>query len=330
MRSNESIDLDSQYTRTVWYFVEGLVPEGVSHYIVNQIHKTTGLPLENIKYKRHKYSSGYKNVLRTVCHLPPLPNSDYVRNMAAEITQDIDNPAIDLVVVFGHSFGGAIVNRTAELLNKLPNPNLIKLQMASFGSIYFAPEHKVSTINIINYISVSDIAMKCNHLPHLMTLNEMPLALMNGTEVICRLPPNDPASKIKQICLYNRRGEPMCTKGVRFDMAEHLHYHALYVQMYINFHRWTDPRVSPTGLHNVNNIYESYMIEHPDQKPPQNYPYLMIRARGLSLSAQKYTTGGRTRRQRRKRVRHTIRRRHQQRRQSQTSNMRKITSELSV
>jgi len=88
------------------------------------------------------------------------------------------------VFLFGHSFGGLIVNRICEeiakclkeegyfekkygtysgiTLDKIFDNFMFCLIAASFGSIYIPKKENLGLINLINYMYINDVAIRCN------------------------------------------------------------------------------------------------------------------------------------------------------------------------
>jgi esterase/lipase len=102
----------------------------------NKISKSTKIDPKNIIILCHKTSSALKTIGQIYTGFDPLAASNYVDAYTRSI---ISNSIIyEQIFVFGFSFGGAIVNRVAEELNKnsLINNVKSKIFMATFGSIY--------------------------------------------------------------------------------------------------------------------------------------------------------------------------------------------------
>ena len=111
----------------------------------------------------HKTSSALKTVVSRHFDRMPLSTkpSGYRFTVLKQIVDDIINNK--KVYVYGHSFGGAIVNQIAEELQKLLNDTQQQnLFMATYGSIYISPKELVLNINIKNYIHLGDVSVKQN------------------------------------------------------------------------------------------------------------------------------------------------------------------------
>jgi hypothetical protein len=178
----------------------------------NTISTFTKIDPKNIIILCHKTSSALKTIGKIYTGFDPLAASNYVDAYARSI---ISNSSIyDKIFVFGFSFGGAIVNRVAEELNKssLINNVKSKIFMATFGSIYIPNDKGAgsqSNINIINYLATGDIAstlhrIKINNefgqkseqmIPSIHTFSPSGIS-------ICKFISNYQYSKIIPICFY--------------------------------------------------------------------------------------------------------------------------------
>jgi hypothetical protein len=245
---------------------------------IKTISKITKIPQENIKLRCAKTKSATNCILKTYFNMMPLTESNFLNSLVDEVTSDMNNESYKKVVVFGHSYGGAIVNRLAEIMNlNGENENLSKLYLATFGSIYLANEEKINKINIFNYMSNADVAIMCNKLPQ-KRFEDMHIKLMLYNEIICALPPEDKSTKTKQLCLYDEpnpkwpNGKPLCLHRISdklhlgkegtvsiFKWREHNHYSDLERVIMKNYRR---------GVNNFINVYES-------SKEPGSAPYLI-------------------------------------------------------
>jgi hypothetical protein len=124
--------------------------------VITQINKDDIFILCNDK-------SPLKNISKMLFRFNYLSTNDYVNRYKESILENIKY--CNKILIFGHSFGGAIVNRVAEELNKITgrNDDLKKIFMATFGSIYIPADNGLysqSKINIINYLALGDISFK--------------------------------------------------------------------------------------------------------------------------------------------------------------------------
>jgi hypothetical protein len=239
------------FNDTIIYIVDGLGCYGSepNAQYLKYISEVSNVPPENIKYKCHKSSSGIKCILKTYFKSMPLRESRFVYNLVDEITADILDETKNHVFVFGFSFGGLITNRVAEILNtnyKNHPDNYNKLSMVGFGSIYIPSYESLEHINIINYLSNSDVAMKCNKIRPI-PFEDMRLKLhsprfyMRENKIICKMPVSQESfekTKRIQICLYNlESGQPLCrTEGPSItEWEEHNTYYLILDIILLSF-----------------------------------------------------------------------------------------------
>ncbi len=268
---------------TVWYYIFGMGcelyfepgygpesgPRPGSEFLARlytaEISRTANIPEENIKLRCAKTKSAQNCILKTYFSMMPLTESKFLNSLVDEVTSDMNNESYKKVVVFGHSFGGAIVNRLAEIMNLNGETNLSKLYLATFGSIYLANEERINKINIFNYMSNADVAIMCNKLPQIR-FEDMHTKLMLNDRIICALPPEDKSTKTKQLCLYKYstkwpNGKPLCLHRISdklhlgkegtvsiFKWSEHIHYSGLESVIMHNYR---------LGVNNFINVYES-------------------------------------------------------------------------
>jgi hypothetical protein len=261
-----------------------------------------GVPSENFKYKCHKFSSAVKAITQTFFQGMPLKDSNFVNNLTREIYDDLKD---NHVVVFGHSFGGAIVNRVAEVMSnrlileeKNKDPDVVnrihRLSMVGLGSIYIPHGETQEGINILNYVSSSDVAIKNNRIVPLkfdtMTLTLQFIHPIRHTQqIVCALPPEDlnktvsaadgkEMTTVRQMCTYeyskhSPNGRPLCqdkqlysfgTRGAVsiLKWSEHTHYYNMVSAIMSNLHVQKNCGVR---IKNAINIYEcntnSFWIE---------------------------------------------------------------------
>jgi hypothetical protein len=275
----------SKIDDTVIYYVNGLGCAGLSEEQVNDykpwISSWSNVQEENIKYKCHKTSSALKCILKTYFNSMPLKESNFVHNLADEITADLSNTAYKNVLVFGHSFGGAIVNRVAEIFNanysQTRSVIYNKLSMVTFGSIYIPDYNNIDKINIINYLSNSDVAIKCNKIAPIgiedmiITLH-FPI-LKNKTKIVCKLPIQKLETKTIQLCLYDTEsGETLCrTNGPSIlKWEEHKNYSFMMSTILYFFSVSKKNGKSESYIKDVINVYNIPYVEN------KNNPYLTI------------------------------------------------------
>jgi len=138
-----------------------------------------GLPEENIKIVCDTIGKAITNIL-TLWAKSKTPFGEYFYNLPLEQSNNylilLNSVISDInrgkrVFIYGHSFGGAIVNRLATSLQNyalsdksFEDKLKTKLLIVAFAGIYVATEYKVDKINIMNIISLGDVAIRLNGL----------------------------------------------------------------------------------------------------------------------------------------------------------------------
>ena len=109
------------------------------------------------------------NTLRTIanvytCSVLPKTNSTYVQLVKSTVMSKLENKQYKGVYLIGHSYGGAVVCKVAELLNNeaISNFYLDRLRVATMGSIHISRSALTSNVNIIHYMHTHDVSIKCN------------------------------------------------------------------------------------------------------------------------------------------------------------------------
>jgi len=200
----------------------------------NKISTLSGISKENIHMKYYKNS--LVNIFKSYMGFTPLKHTFTLKNVHSssvislfeEITELVDDDSSVLsedsnpkheIIVFGYSWGGAIVNRLAVMLQR-SNCNCSNVHLACFGSTYIAPTYKINKINLLNYMSTSDLAIKANWLgsrftrrkkrsffkviPRFSSLKK--LLIWKGMK-ICAF--EDTIDNLKWICMYGNN-KPLC------------------------------------------------------------------------------------------------------------------------
>ena len=296
-----------QNTKLICYFVAGIGNnEQNGNFIQKNLSQFLNIKIERVKFRFHTIRSGLRTIAKTYFKCQPLENSPFLNFLFEEIKNDIKNNFF--VYVLGHSFGGAIVNRIAQMFSnedieyqnilsklseeyrkKLENSNKINieflhsatelyenekkklnekyiinlnnLKMATFGSIFMAPKVSIGRVNLINYLSIGDVAIKCNKIEP-EKYDNLILSLKIKNKIICKLQKQDPESNIIQICLYNNE-ESLCKKKISiFLWKEHNEYDNL---MYIIFY------AKDLNIYNLKTLKTSNNINN-----SQKLPYLTL------------------------------------------------------
>jgi hypothetical protein len=203
------------------YFALGIGCDSLTYkelgYFKGHIARQINTSEANVNIICHKFSSGIKTILKSRFSYCPLVNSNFVLSFTNSIIENVDK--YKKIFVFGHSFGGAIVNRVAEELHKnasLLEGNKSKITMATFGSIYLPKDLGLvsqSSINIINYLAVGDVASICNRIK---TTADMVNPDSEETQLLIPLYQKAPTMAFKQdkkiiFCCFYEDGLPNCS-----------------------------------------------------------------------------------------------------------------------
>lgn len=192
--------------------------------------KKLGIPYENIHIKCYKQA--FINIVKSYIGLTPLK---LTRTKNSEITESLYEEILGVseaseVIVIGCSYGGAIINRVALLMHqRIPTPPT-NVYFLGFGSIYIPRKrYEPFNVNLINYLSLGDVAMKTNGLraPNFVDLKNALLDMSltrwkhyvrNNPEVeslppiVCSFQDNqiyDTEGTLRWICLFNNH-KPLC------------------------------------------------------------------------------------------------------------------------
>jgi len=107
-------------------------------------------------------------------NLNNLENTNEFKNLLNSVTfylnkGSLDNDNIKKVYVHGDSFGGAMANQLAIVLQNKANLDKdfmekmkSKLVIRTFGSIFIPPFDSIKDVNITNYLALNDVAQRLN------------------------------------------------------------------------------------------------------------------------------------------------------------------------
>jgi hypothetical protein len=104
------------------------------------------------------------DVSKTCTSFIPSKKHKFVQHVLNEVKQYIDQGYN--VFLVGHSYGGSVVSRIAEILHKdMQGFSYIhRLNVITLGSIYVPRPEKTQDVNIKHYMFENDVALKCNKL----------------------------------------------------------------------------------------------------------------------------------------------------------------------
>jgi len=193
---------------------------------------TTSLPLSNVNIICRPWHDAIRGIGSSFIHQQPIHHRSFLRKLAMHILTNAIQ--YDKVIVYGHSYGGAIVNRIAEELNEKDTNgiHLSKIFMAAFGSIYITTP---SRVNLLNYVFIGDVALKLNHLADTtLDLLDKDLKDENGKILLKYKKSNQ---NIIRLCEYDHYRD-LCTihkKGILFGNTQewtiHNNYHYLMIYL---------------------------------------------------------------------------------------------------
>ena len=187
------------------------------------------------------------------------------------------------VIVIGNSYGGAVINRVALLMHQrlqIPPANVFFL---GFGSIYIpAKRYELFNVNLINYLSLGDVALKTNWLhrvvPNFVDLKKALLdtSLTNWNSnvraypdvispppIVCLFQNNKldyTEGTLRWICLFNNH-KPLCFVNGKqrkisvFHWKEHNYVNL--IELILSFNRQSENFISDIK------DFTGYIIDYP-------------------------------------------------------------------
>jgi len=242
--TDEELGNDNSESKDVLiYYSLGLGCNGINLQRVKEdVAEITGILLENVLIICHKNSSAIKSIIQTYSGNCPLINSNFIRGFTNSVKKNVK--IYKKIFLFGHSFGGAIINRVAEELNKsLDDSYLEKIQFATFGSIYISKA--IPRINIFNYMAIGDVASKCNGIiidPKDIELEKAQKLIDSNTMDIDLKYKKHSDYNIITCCFYNNN-EPACLnmkKSVFGNNAEWIVHNKYNILIYYLFRNLTN------------------------------------------------------------------------------------------
>jgi hypothetical protein len=105
------------------------------------------------------------DVSKTCIKFIPSKKNKFVQYVFNEVKQYIDKGYN--VFLVGHSYGGSVVSRIAEILHREVSQGSIyvnRLNAITLGSIYVPRPERTHGVNIYHYMFENDVALKCNEL----------------------------------------------------------------------------------------------------------------------------------------------------------------------
>ena len=182
---------------------------------------------EDFTYVCHqKFDAPLRGIVNSAVGFRPMKQSKFLH----ELVQNVINHAKENeVYIYGHSFGGAIVNRLAEELSTINHQALLqRIFIGAFGSIYLAKLKTDTNVNLINYIAIGDVANTTTWgIKHKSFINDDELKtykeitqeytnIDDTTDIktICKYKPRE-NTNIIDVCLFNfTPNDPLCTNKI--------------------------------------------------------------------------------------------------------------------
>jgi len=124
----------------------------------NSYAEYSGISSSNIIVVCRKTIHALTTIASTYLNIEPFHNSKFINDLANILYDDAMNG--NKVLVYAHSYGGAIANKVAVELNKKENISSLDLFIATFGSIYIV--NYANKVKLLNYIQLGDVAFKLN------------------------------------------------------------------------------------------------------------------------------------------------------------------------
>lgn len=131
------------------------------------------------------------------CVLRSSQDTTYARMHQDAVEASLVDPDVTHVVVMGHSYGGFVASCIAEALNDHPYAH--KLHVATYGAIQVAAPSAVRNINMVQFMNVNDVALRCNGLadpssqhrarsanPRADPLAQLTISVAGGGDVVLR------------------------------------------------------------------------------------------------------------------------------------------------
>lgn len=102
-----------------------------------------------------------KNVVKTYCSIIPSKRTPFVQGVVERVLAALPRRR---VILAGHSYGGSVVARVAEVLSARRPASLANFGALTFGSIYVPPAPRTAGVGIVHYMHYGDVALRCNGL----------------------------------------------------------------------------------------------------------------------------------------------------------------------
>jgi len=105
--------------------------------------------------------SSIRNIARLKVGVSPFPGS-YIKTLCDELREKLK--LYRYIIIYGHSFGGAIANAIAKQINNDESIDKSRVFIKTSGSIYVVNDSESNNVNIENYMLVGDLSLHYNGL----------------------------------------------------------------------------------------------------------------------------------------------------------------------
>lgn len=102
-----------------------------------------------------------RNIAMRIIRLRPSQKRDFIQQVYSIVIYYLQHSY--RIIIIGHSYGGSVVSRIAELLSiddSISNALRNHVQMATFGSIYIPKPNRTVNTHIFHFMDSNDISLK--------------------------------------------------------------------------------------------------------------------------------------------------------------------------
>jgi pimeloyl-ACP methyl ester carboxylesterase len=141
--------------------------------------------------------SAVSNVAKTYCSIIPSKKNAFVQRVLATVLRYLR--AGKTVHLMGHSYGGSVAARIAEIFSaaNAPHPNLV---ISTFGSVYIPQPARTAGVRVRHFMYVNDVALRCNALDPKQHRREWGVTWVEPST-------DAPAKKASKLALFGTRAE---------------------------------------------------------------------------------------------------------------------------
>lgn len=134
------------------YFIRGLSP--LKYFPYRTIPIKSGYLFDRSNQEKFKI---IEDVTRICLMHKNIRNNSFIRSLAKEIEKSLDDG--HQVTIMGHSYGGFISNQVIKQIHTHPRSHTMNVY--TFGSIQIIDPKRYAHINIIQLMTLGDMATRC-------------------------------------------------------------------------------------------------------------------------------------------------------------------------